>query len=194
MNPITHLLAGWSIGSLSRSEYRDRWLITTAGVLPDIDGIGIIPELVTKNAKEHLSWWSEYHHVLGHNLIFGIVLSLAGALMARRKRATGLLVFLSFHVHILGDVLGARGPDGYQWPIPYFYPFSSEMRLLWEGQWELNAWQNYLVTGILVAVALYGGWKRGITPLEIVPGRANDSLVETLRRRFGEPAGTAAGQ
>ncbi len=28
-----------------------------------------------------------------------------------------LLVLFSFHLHLLGDLVGARGPDGDQWPI-----------------------------------------------------------------------------
>lgn len=29
-------------------------------------------------------------------------------------------------------MLGSRGPDGYQWPIPYLSPFSSAVQLSWK--------------------------------------------------------------
>lgn len=180
-------MAGWSIGSIARLEYRDRCLVAIAGVAPDIDGIGIVPELVVKNLNVHLNWWSEYHHVPGHNITFGFLLAIVCGLTAYRKIATALMAFFSFHVHLIGDVLGARGPDGYQWPVSYFYPFNNEIKLIWDGQWALNAWPNFVVTGILVYIALYMGWKRGITPLELASKRANNLLVQTLRHRYGDP-------
>ena len=100
---------------------------------------------------------------------------------------TALLVFLSFHLHLLCDIIGARGPDGDQWPIPYLEPFSSLPRLIWSGQWALNAWPNMLITAVLIALAVRWAWQRGYSPLEMVSARADAVFVETLRRRF--PAG-----
>ena len=54
------------------------------------------------------------------------------------------LAALSFHLHLLGDIIGAKGPEGYQWPIPYFQPFSNSLQITWEGQWAINAWPNSL--------------------------------------------------
>lgn len=107
---------------------------------------------------------------------------------------TGLLIFISFHLHIVGDVLGARGPDGWQWPIIYFYPVSSGVTLLWHGQWALNGWPNFVITAFILFCSLYIGWKKGITPLEMISKRANDTLVSTLRQRFGEPTGGVTGE
>ena len=58
------------------------------------------------------------------------------------------------HLHILCDVIGSKGPDGYHWPIFYFYPLDSEIALSWQYQWELNAWPNMLI--MLVAFILCG--------------------------------------
>jgi hypothetical protein len=96
---------------------------------------------------------------------------------------TALLVFLSFHLHLLCDLVGARGPDGYQWPIPYLKPFSSALQLSWHGQWFLNAWQNFLITGTLLAASLWIAWKYESSPLELVSANANQTLVRALRRR-----------
>ncbi len=124
---------------------------------------------------------------LGHNLGFCLVVTVFFACLARRKGMTAWLVFLSFHLHLLCDIIGARGPDGDQWPIPYLVPFSPEPRLIWSGQWALNGWPNMLITGVLIALALRWAWQRGYSPLEMISVRADAVFVETLRRRF--PAG-----
>jgi len=56
--------------------------VTLAGVAPDLDGLGAIPEILTRHWAHPLDWFSEYHHVLGHNLGFGRDLS--SALAVRR--------------------------------------------------------------------------------------------------------------
>jgi hypothetical protein len=98
---------------------------------------------------------------------------------------TAGLALLSFHLHLLGDVVGARGPDGLQWPIPYLLPFSSAWEITWSGQWALNAWQNFAITGALRAFAFHFAWRRERSPIEIVSPRADAVFVEALRRRFG---------
>ena len=95
-----------------------------------------------------------------------------------------MLAFLSFHVHLFEDVLGSRGPEGYQWPIPYLAPFSSSLQLVWRGQWGLNAWPNVVITIALLFITLWLAWRRGSSPLEMVSAGADAALVATLRRRF----------
>ena len=97
------------------------------------------------------------------------------------------MAFISFHLHLLGDVIGARGPDGYQWPIPYWWPFSDRWQWSWDGQWALNAWQNFAITIPLLIFAIWLAWKAGRSPLEIVSERANAAFVTALRGRFGIP-------
>jgi len=95
-----------------------------------------------------------------------------------------LLALAAFHVHLLGDLVGARGPDGHQWPVSYLWPWS-QAGWTWSGQWALNAWPNLLLTGLAVLWVLYRGWSQGRTPLELVSRRADAALVAALRRRFG---------
>jgi hypothetical protein len=97
---------------------------------------------------------------------------------------TALLVFVSFHLHLVGDLIGARGPDGDQWPIPYLKPFSNSVQLIWHGQWALNAGQNFLITGIFLLATFWLSWKRATSPLELVSQSANQAFTQTLRRRF----------
>jgi len=188
MSPITHFLIGWVTANTCRLDRREWALVTVAGVIPDIDGVGIVAELLTRHSQKPLTWWSDYHHVLGHNLGFCLVVTTFGFLLARQRWKTAVLVFLSFHLHLLCDVIGARGPDLHQWPIPYLLPFSNAWQWTWTGQWALNAWQNFAITGAALAVTFYLAWKRGFSPLEMLSSKADRAFVAALRRRFPLPA------
>ena len=206
MSPITHFFAGWLVaasadlvspGSLTR---REKAMIVVAGVAPDLDGLGVIPELLTRHSSHPLLWFSQYHHSL-HTLVFALVCTFAAFVIAGPLRGfafgpairgrecpshpwlTAGLVFISFHLHLLCDLIGARGPDGYQWPIPYLKPFSNAMQLTWHGQWALNAWQNFAITGLLLLVTFWIAWRYGSSPVELVSDSANESLVSAMRRR-----------
>ena len=187
MNPASHFLISWTIANTADLPRRDRILVTLCGVIPDIDGVGIIAELLTENTTMPLIWYSKYHHVLGHNLVLGLILVAVVSLLSIKRWISAVLAFLTFHLHLLGDLVGSRGPDGYQWPIPYFFPFSANWTLSWDGQWELNAWPNILVTLLILGITLFLAWKRGHSPLEMISLKADTALVAGLRRRFGEP-------
>lgn len=190
MNPITHFLIGWTVAETAGLERRrDRALVALAGCVADVDGLGVIAEKATLAAGWHepLLWWTLYHHTLCHNLGFALLLCAAGAAFATRRVLVPLLVTLSFHLHLLGDIVGARGPDGYVWPIPYLLPFSDAWQLTWQGQWALNAWPNIALTIALLALAMRWAWARGHSPLELISRRADARFVQTLRDRFGEP-------
>jgi len=187
MNPASHLLLSWTVASAADITRRDRALVTLSGIIPDIDGVGIIAELLTENTTMPLIWYSKYHHVLGHNLVLSLILTAAVFLLSTNRWITAVLAFLAFQLHLLGDLVGSRGPDGYQWPIPYFFPFSTDWTLNWDGQWELNAWPNILVSLLLLGITLYLAWKRGHSPLEMISLKADTAFVAQLRKRFGEP-------
>ena len=229
MSPVTHFFAGWLLASVSPAgrpimlTRREKALIVAAAVAPDIDGIGIVPELLTRNTAHPLLWFSQYHHSL-HTLGFALVCTFAAYIIAgplarirplataspvsdftfdpaiRKPEAsaqrvpthrlpshpglTAFLVFISFHLHLLCDLIGARGPDGDQWPIPYLKPFSSAIQLAWHGQWALNAWQNFAITGTFLLVTFWLAWKYCSSPVELVSQSANSALTQTLRERF----------
>ena len=188
MSPITHFLMGWAVANSGPSlTKRERAFVTWASVIPDVDGLGIVAEWATRHSEHPLNWWSQYHHVLGHNL--GIALATCGvaAAFSRPKAATALLVLISFHLHLVGDLVGARGPDGDQWPIPYLLPFFQLPPLTWSGQWALNAWPNLLITGGLIGAAIVLALKRGYSPLEMFSKKADGAFVAALRCRFGGP-------
>ncbi len=183
MSPVTHFFSGWVLANCARLNRKDRALVTLACVAPDIDGLGIIPELLTRNSAHPLLWFTLYHHSL-HNLAFALVVAAVSFALATRKWVTGLLALLSFHLHLFEDVLGSRGPEGYPWPIPYLQPFSPSLQFAWRGQWALNGWQNVALTIVLLLVTLWLAWRRGFSPLEMISTRADAALVATLRQRF----------
>ena len=204
MSPVTHFLAGWLLASIRSKDTplltrREKALVVAAAVAPDLDGLGIIPELLTRNSSHPLLWFSRYHHSL-HNLGFALLCTAAAFLIANQSNfafgpairgrripthpwLTAALVFLSFHLHLLCDLLGSRGPDGDQWPIPYLAPFSNALQLTWQHQWALNGWQNFSFTLLLLIVTLLIAWKFASSPLELFSGQANHSFVQVLRRR-----------
>jgi hypothetical protein len=212
MSPVTHFFAGWMlasvfpIGSPTTLTRREKALIVAAAVAPDLDGIGIVPELLTRNTSHPLLWFSQYHHSL-HTLAFALVCTLAAYIIAgplanfsfgpsikghalpTRPSLTAFLVFVSFHLHLLCDLIGARGPDGDQWPVPYLKPFSNTLQLTWHGQWALNAWQNFVITGLLLLATFWIAWKYGSSPVELVSQPANQALARTLRQRFDPSSG-----
>jgi membrane-bound metal-dependent hydrolase YbcI (DUF457 family) len=191
MNPITHVLSGWALAELlaPKATWREKAIVTSAAVLPDIDGLGLIAELATRDSSRPLLWWTEYHHVVGHNLLFAGVIALLSSLAASRDSRTSVaaLAFVAVHLHIAGDLVGSRGPDDYQWPIAYLYPFTNAAQLTWSGQWYLNAWPNILITIALVALTGRIAWRRGYSIVGIVSARADQAFVHVLRSRFGNP-------
>ena len=213
MSPVTHFFAGWLLASVSPTGLttltrREKALVVAAAVAPDLDGLGIVPELLTRNTSHPLLWFSEYHHSL-HTRAFALLCTLAAYIIAgplvgftfgpviqgrplpTHPWLTALLVLVSFHLHLLCDLIGARGPDGDQWPIPYLKPFSNTLQLTWHGQWTLNAWQNFAITGIFLLATFWIAYKFGSSPLELISKPANRAFVRTLRQRFSSAAARA---
>ena len=90
---------------------------------------------------------------------------------------------MSFHLHLLLDLLGSGGPDGSIWTIPYLEPFSSHA-FSWRGQWPLGSWQNAVVTILLVFACWAVAVRRGRTIVEAFSPRADAAVVEVLKRRW----------
>jgi hypothetical protein len=57
MSPVTHFLAGWLLAAPMRISGREKVFIVAAAVIPDVDGLGIIPELLTRNSAHPLGGW-----------------------------------------------------------------------------------------------------------------------------------------
>ncbi len=188
MSPITHLLISWTVANTNNVDRRERALVTLAGVLPDIDGAGIIIDFFRHGSDPQLELWSKYHHVFGHNVGFGLFLVVVAFALSTRRWMTSLLVFICFHLHLFCDLVGSKGPDGYQWPIPYLLPFSDAWQWIWAYQWQLNAWPNFMITIFVLLLTFFLAWQKGLSPLEMVSAKVNTVFVSALRDRFGSPA------
>jgi len=187
MSPVTHFLLSWSTASAFALDKRDRILVTLAGTVPDIDGIGLLWDLPSFRASGvELIYWSRFHHVLGHNIAFCLTIVCCAFLIASRRFAACIAVFLAFHLHLLCDLVGSKGPDQF-WSIPYLMPFSTSWNFVWKGQWPLNSWQNFAITASAIMYSGYMAWKREISPVEVFSNHANHIFCETLRKRFGSP-------
>lgn len=180
MNIITHALAGWCVGRQVSAKPADAAILFTASVLPDIDAIGALTDLYQGGEA---IWFSALHHKFGHNIFLCLILM---AVVMGFRRDTGLMLWsgLIFHFHLLCDVIGAKGPDGYQWPIYYFYPVS-DYEVVWSGQWQINAWPNLVFTVVLLAWFLWQSAKTRFSPLGFFSARFDQAFVDTLRRRLG---------
>lgn len=186
MHAATHLLTGWALANAAPLARRDRAVVALAAVVPDVDALGALVEHTPLHALAPGPWFTDYHHVAAHNVGAALVV-LAVALALSRGVRTALLAMAAFHLHLLEDVVGSRGPDGFQWPVPYLLPFSDAWQATWSGQWALNGWPNLALTIALIALALRLAWRRGYSPLELLSVRADARVVEALRGRFGTP-------
>jgi hypothetical protein len=185
VNPATHGLVGWAVANTTPLGRRDRAIVTIAGVAPDVDGLGILVDFARNDGQ--LDWWWALHHPLAHNLTAALLYAAIAFGLASRRLATATLAFVAYHLHLLGDLVGSRAPDGYPYPIPYLNPWNDAVQLTWSGQWGLNAWPNVLITAGLLAWTFRFAWRRGRSPLEIVSPRADGAFTRALRRRFGQP-------
>ncbi len=173
MNLATHGLTGWILAQ-SLSDRRDRGIITAAALAADIDGVGIVSSLEA---------YQTYHHVLGHNIFVAVAITFISFILCRDRMRGAFLSFVSFHSHLLEDLLGS----GREWPLEYFWPvWRNEYAFSPPFQWELVSWQNVAITALLFVVVGWIGTKRGRTILELVSLSADRKVTEALILRFGK--------
>lgn len=172
MHIQTHILSGWCLGNLIPFTARERAFCMLAASLPDIDGLGMI----AGGVEQH--WYWDYHHKLAHNLLFGVVMSAALALLSKNRWRAAAVYLGLFHLHLLADYFGS-GPG---WPIHYLWPFSDEQLMNWQA-WNLFSWQNLSTFAVLLL------WTIGImlfkrrTPLEAVMPSLDRQIVAMVRGR-----------
>jgi hypothetical protein len=184
VNPETHLLASWVIGAKTTDNERDCRLVALAGILPDADGLGLILDAANRALGGRQTFYYEhYHHYLLHGFLGGILITLLVACFAKRKWRVALLALLVFHLHLLCDLVGSRGPDRVDlWPIFYFGPFTKEPMWIWKGQLPLDAWPNRLLTVGLFVWALWLAVERGYSFVGVFSRRLDRIFVDVLRK------------
>lgn len=189
MHVVTHLLIGWTVAEHTTKSPRDRALIAWASVVPDLDGLGLIVDAVVHQFGGAVQWYDRFHHLLLHGLPGAVLCTALFVCFASERLRAACLIFLSYHLHLLGDFLGSRGgTESAIWPIHYLSPFSDALTVAWSGQWPLTSWQNTTLTVVLMAYVLMLAVRRGYSPVGLFSARADAVFVGALRRRFGTRA------
>ena len=162
-------MSGWCIANLFPLTARQRLGCVIAASAADFDGVGII------FGQE--AYWN-YHHKLGHNLAFGLILCLLLTILIRGRLLVFLLLVALFHLHLLMDFFGS-GPG---WAIYYFWPFSNWALDNRHWSWAFYSWQNISAAAALFVWMIAIAIRAGRTPLETLMPNLDRQLVALLRR------------
>jgi LexA-binding, inner membrane-associated putative hydrolase len=182
MSPGQHFIISWVAANVVHLDRRSRIAITLAGLAPDLDGFGWVVDRVARLMGYSTSMFEDYHHML-HNLLSALVVAAICGWVCGKRWLVFWLALLAFHLHLLADLVGSRGPDGYQWPIPYLEPFTDAMRWTWTGQWELSDWRNPAVGVLFFIIAVVLARHRRVTFFEPFSKRFEATVVEAGDRR-----------
>lgn len=183
MSPGQHFIISWVVANSVELDRRSRVCITASGLLPDLDGIGIVIDKLGPQFDYHTTLYAQYHHVFGHNLLTGIMLSMGFACLCQKRLTVFFLCLLAFHLHLSGDLAGSMGPDGFQWPIYYLYPFIPSYELTWSGQWELSSWRNSVIGISFFCIALLLARYRHVTFFELISVKIESTVADIARKR-----------
>jgi inner membrane protein len=184
MSPLTHLLASWIVAVKTTDNPRDCRLVTLAGVAPDLDGLGIFLDMANGAvATGKYYYYPQYHHWLTHGLPAALACSLLMAAIGRRRWRVFWLSLLTFHLHLLCDLAGSRGPDKTDfWPIYYFGPIRQHPMWIWRHQWPLAGWQNFVITTALFLWSLWLAVTKGESFIGVFNRRADKVFVSVLQK------------
>ena len=195
MSPITHLLASWIIAAKTTDNPRDCRLVTLAGVAPDLDGAGLFLDMA-RNAMtggERFIFYQRYHHYLLHGVAAGLGIAVLLACFAQRRWRVLLLALTVFHLHLLCDFVGSRGPSPEDlWPIFYLGPFDKDPMWMWKGQWRLDGWQNLLISFGVFLWAMAITLRDGHSVVGVFSWRFDTHFVRVLRDWMGKLKNRAA--
>jgi hypothetical protein len=170
-----HLLLSWHLARQVSPDVKARRWVGWAGVVPDLDGIGLLVDFATRRTNLYEAW----HHLAGHNFLLGVIVAGLAGIHCRSVRVAAW-TWGCFHLHLLADLISGRGPDGSLWPIVYGWPLSP-YEWQWEGQWKLQAWPNTVVFLTLLAWALWVAYRRARSPLELISTRLDHTVIAAFR-------------
>lgn len=165
---------------------RDRRLVTLAGVLPDLDGIGMVVDAVKSLAsgqEMNFHYYQKFHHLWLHGWPGALLVALVLAGFARHRWRVVAGCLITFHLHLLCDLLGSRGPSPADlWPICYGEPLFRNPVWFWKGQWRLDGWQNTAIFVVVFMLALWVAVKRGHSFVGVFSQHADAVFVRVLRK------------
>jgi inner membrane protein len=194
MSPLTHFVGSWLVAAATTANPRDRRLVTLAGVLPDLDGLGAVVDVVrawTSGRELNFDYYQHYHHLLLHGWPGALLVSVALMGFARERWRVLFWCLVAFHLHLLCDLLGSRGPSaGDLWPICYSEPLFRHPIWFWKSQWRLDGWQNMLITFALFGLVIGVTVRRGYSCVGVFSQRVDQAFTGVLRKWFRqEPTG-----
>lgn len=168
MHIQTHVMSGWLAGNCFTLTPRERFLCMVAAAIPDLDGLGwILGE----------KYFHDYHHVVGHNLLFALLTAAVLTIFSTHRLKAFVLYMALFHLHLLLDLFGS----GELWTIMYGWPFSRR-ELASDYAWSLYSWQNLLAGGAALLLTLWIACRCRRTPLEYLMPSLDRQLVNLLLR------------
>ena len=158
---------------LARALKADRptrvWCLI-ASLAPDVDGLGLVFGTRVYEA---------FHHVLAHNVWFGVGLTAVSARWVGVRARALAAVFAAFLLHLAGDYYGS----GYGWALWPLWPLSS-FEIMNPDAWPFVSWQNNAIAvAFLAATVAIAIWP-GRTPLEAVHPPTDRAVVDALQLRM----------
>src|SRR5436190_2004366 len=134
-----------AMGMSSPAKQSDRTIVRLVGQkstimiaasAADVDGIGRL-------YSEQVYW--RFHHILGHNLLFGLLIALIFTAFSNHRLKALLIYLFLVHLHLLMDYFGS-GPG---WGISYLWPFDRHS-FVNPHAWEFFSWQNITTAAVFL--------------------------------------------
>jgi len=189
VSPVAHFIGSWLVAAATTDNPRDCRLVTLAGILPDLDGLGMVVDVARSFATGQemtITYYQRFHHLWLHGWPGALVVAAMLACFARRRWRVAAWCLVTFHLHLACDLLGSRGPSPADlWPICYGEPLFRHPVWFWKGQWRLDGWQNTSTFIVIFALALWVAVKRGYSFVEVISRRMDGVFVEVLRKWMG---------
>ena len=163
---------------------RDKALVCLAGLAPDLDGLGIVVDFVTRlSGSPETNYYQDFHRLVGHGLPAALVISGVAASLGYARMRVAIFAFFAVQLHFLCDLIGSRGTTAEDiWPIYYLEPLYSVPVLSLPFQWPLVGWQNMVLSGALMYMAFARATITGYSPLIIFSKTADPEFVVVLRK------------
>ena len=169
MNTEAHLALGWILAHAGGPETRRfRQLVVFSALASDLDVLAMVGGIQS---------YARYHHAIGHNVFFSIMITgLCVLLFCHKPWKMVLFSQLGFYSHYLGDYFFTRFPIQFFWPVSYrAFIYSYRIGL----DHPINLVFGYASFLVIIAIAVR--WKR--TPIELVSPALDQRIVNLFRKR-----------
>lgn len=185
MAPQQHFVISWVLSNLNFGSRKERIVTTICGVIPDVDGLGILIDKILGDGS--YSYYFLLHRKFGHGILGLTVIAICVYFICKRRILPVLVAILIYTIHLFFDLIGSAGPYREIWPLYPLWPFSNrQITVGW--QWGLNSWQNTAITAIFIVIVIVIAIKKRRTFLEVFSRKIDQyciSLFERIIRRKG---------